>query len=92
MLPGQSSSVLHWGLPVGFPVLVVVVVVVLVLVEVVLVLLGGIPQIVSWGSLTHWLVLRLQQVTPGQSTINDATKKEGQYYRKKKLRHAMTLY
>jgi hypothetical protein len=55
------------------------VVVVLVLVEVVLVLLGGIPQIVSCGSLTHWLVLRLQQVTPGQSTINDATKEEGQY-------------
>jgi hypothetical protein len=80
MLPGQSSSVLHWGLPVGFPLLVVVVVVVvLVLVEVVLVLLGGIPQIVSCGSLTHWLVLRLQQVTPGQSTINDATKEEGQY-------------
>jgi len=55
--PGQSSLVLHWGVEVGLDVAVVVVV-----------LLGGIPQIVSLGSFTHWLVLRLQQVTPGQSS------------------------
>jgi hypothetical protein len=47
-LPGQSSSVLHWGVAVGFPVPVVVV-----LVPIVVVLVGGIPQIVSLGSLTH---------------------------------------
>jgi hypothetical protein len=51
---------------VGFPVPEVVLVV---LVLVVVVLVGGMPQIVSFGSLTHLLVLRLQQVTPGQSKI-----------------------
>lgn len=44
-----------------------VVVVVLVLVEVVVE--GGMPQMVSLGSLTHWLVLRLQQVTPEWNEI-----------------------
>lgn len=45
------------------------VVLVVVLVDVVFVLVGGIPQMVSLGSLTHLLVLRLQHNTPGQSVI-----------------------
>ena len=66
-LPGQSSSVLHWGVAVGFPVPVVVVFVSDLVDEVVLVLVGGIPQIVSLGSFTHWFVLRLQHVTPSDN-------------------------
>lgn len=33
-----------------------------------MVLVGGMSQMVLLGSLTHLLVLRLQQVTPGQSS------------------------
>jgi len=49
------------------PVVVVLVPVVVVLVPVVVVLVGGMSQIVPLGSFTQVLVLRLQQVTPGQS-------------------------
>jgi hypothetical protein len=53
------------------------VVLVPVVVLVVLVLVGGMSQIVPLGSLTQVLVLRLQQVTPGQSlSLVQATPEE----------------
>jgi hypothetical protein len=58
---------------VGLPVPVVVVVV---LVEVDVVLVGGIPQMVSLGSFTHWLVLRLQHVTPVACKIGQKCNKQ----------------
>jgi hypothetical protein len=51
---------------VGFPVTVVVPVVV-VLTEVVLVVVGGISQMVPCGSLTHLLLFKLQHKYPEQS-------------------------